>query len=255
MEGIIYKLTSPSGKVYIGQTIQEFNTRLAHHKYTSLTKDFAISRAIKKYSIDSFKKEIVVKVSSDEITLFKQLNKLESFYIELYNSFKKGYNQTTGGGNYKVSEDTIEKLRKASTGRKHSEETKKLIGDLSRNRPPINEEVRKRMSNAQKLYKKEHPMSEENRTLLGKRATGNKYGLGHKMSAENKEKLIQSCIKSVYQYSEDNIFIRKWKSAKEAYTELGIEYKNISACCRGKRRIAGGFFWKFEKDVLNKPTE
>lgn len=36
-----------------------------------------------------------------------------------------------------------------------------------------------------------------------------------------------------------------WDSARDAYRETGIEYKNISACCRGLRPRAGGFEWRF----------
>jgi hypothetical protein len=36
-----------------------------------------------------------------------------------------------------------------------------------------------------------------------------------------------------------------WSSARKAH-EAGIaNYKNISACCRGKRKMAGGYEWRF----------
>lgn len=38
-----------------------------------------------------------------------------------------------------------------------------------------------------------------------------------------------------------------WSSARKAH-EAGIaNYKNISACCRGLRKTAGGYKWRFEK--------
>ncbi|HFJ9467870.1 hypothetical protein [Bacillus cereus group sp. BfR-BA-01495] len=36
-----------------------------------------------------------------------------------------------------------------------------------------------------------------------------------------------------------------YNSLSEADKDLGISFKNISACCRGKRAKAGGYTWRF----------
>jgi hypothetical protein len=51
--------------------------------------------------------------------------------------------------------------------------------------------------------------------------------------------------KIVYQYTLDDIFVKKWICAREVFNTLGISYKNISSCCLGKRNTAGGFKWKY----------
>lgn len=51
--------------------------------------------------------------------------------------------------------------------------------------------------------------------------------------------------KPIYQTGIDGEVIAKWASAREAAQKLGIEFKNISACCLGKRRNAGGYGWRF----------
>ena len=39
--------------------------------------------------------------------------------------------------------------------------------------------------------------------------------------------------------------IREWECAADAARELSINFRNISLCCSGKRKSAGGFKWKF----------
>lgn len=53
--------------------------------------------------------------------------------------------------------------------------------------------------------------------------------------------------KRVGQYTEEGQLIKIYESAREAYSETGISYKNISQVCRNdKKKHAGGFVWKFE---------
>jgi group I intron endonuclease len=56
--GIIYKLTCPERKSYIGQTIQSFQKRMNNHVHG---KSYcrALKEAINKYGFDNFKKEII----------------------------------------------------------------------------------------------------------------------------------------------------------------------------------------------------
>jgi hypothetical protein len=51
--------------------------------------------------------------------------------------------------------------------------------------------------------------------------------------------------KSILQFDKNGSFIKEWESARKVYQILNIEYKNISACCYGKRKTAGGYIWKF----------
>ena len=55
----------------------------------------------------------------------------------------------------------------------------------------------------------------------------------------------QRCCKKVIQTDPETGIETLWQSAKKA-SEAGIaHYKNISACCRGLRKSAGGFEWRF----------
>ena len=62
------------------------------------------------------------------------------------------------------------------------------------------------------------------------------------------ERAKKSLYKSVIQIDKNNKIIKKWDSINEAQKEFKI--KNISTCCKGKRKTAGGFIWKYEMEVL-----
>lgn len=56
--------------------------------------------------------------------------------------------------------------------------------------------------------------------------------------------------KHVVQFDLDGNILNTFISARQAFAETGVSYKHISLCCNNKRRTAGGFRWKFEKDLL-----
>ena len=105
--GLIYKITAPNGKSYIGQTIRSFERRVAEHKNPN-SRCPIISRAISKYGPDNMSYEII----ENDIPSLEQLNIRERYWIEYYNSFKNGYNLTSGGDGTPGLKPTDEKIRK-----------------------------------------------------------------------------------------------------------------------------------------------
>ena len=106
--GIIYKITNKiNGKVYIGQTTQEFNMRYCRkgvglervyqyhnsHKIYGWGYNKHLLDSFNKYGLDNFDLDIYFDYAFSE----KELNVKEKTYIKLYNSFKNGYNQNLGG--------------------------------------------------------------------------------------------------------------------------------------------------------------
>lgn len=89
----IYKITNTiNGKVYIGQTIQPLDKRWSQHKRSARSKEAcSIHRAIAKYGEENFTIECLCNCSIEE------LDRLEKKYIEDYNSYSGGYNETHGG--------------------------------------------------------------------------------------------------------------------------------------------------------------
>ena len=138
MKGIIYKYTSPSGKVYIGQTTNEKKRKRVFLNENN--EDYAglkINNARKKYGPKSFKYEVLEKIESDDIKILNEtLDKLECYYIGLYNSFENGYNMSKGGDGsrgYKLTEEHKSKIKNflltknPFKGKKHSQKTKDII--------------------------------------------------------------------------------------------------------------------------------
>lgn len=94
MSMIVYKATSPSGKVYIGLTTQKLSYRQKCHKHLALKtkKKNKFYSAIRKYGYDNIKWEIIYTTNNH-----KELLKKEQEFIKLYNSQINGYNITNGG--------------------------------------------------------------------------------------------------------------------------------------------------------------
>lgn len=53
------------------------------------------------------------------------------------------------------------------------------------------------------------------------------------------------CSKWVVKLSKNNEILFFYPSISQAERETGIKLTNISACCLGKRKTAGGYIWKY----------
>lgn len=62
----------------------------------------------------------------------------------------------------------------------------------------------------------------------------------------NIEKAIETTKKPIFQYTKNGEFLQEFESIMEAERLTGINNANISQCCLGKRKSAGGFIWKFK---------
>ena len=96
--GAIYKLTSPSGKSYIGQTRNSFDIRWKQHvRDANCNSVLPIHIAIRKYGPENFVNQILEEIPNEE------LNAKEQYYIQKYDTYNNGYNCTLGGeGNCKI---------------------------------------------------------------------------------------------------------------------------------------------------------
>ena len=112
---IIYKLTNNvNGKSYIGQSIRTLEERLYEHSKPSKGRCYAIHHAFQKYGIGSFSADIVC-----ECDTIEELNEMEIYYIELYDTYNSGYNESCGGygrGHFKMTDDHKQKISEALQG-------------------------------------------------------------------------------------------------------------------------------------------
>ena len=123
--GIIYKITSPSGKVYVGQTIRSFEKRMQEHKreYSECT--------LLKRAIDKYKDEMKYEIIEDNVPQ-EQLDEREIYWIKELNSLApNGYNCNSGGkAEQVVSQETKDNI---SAGKyKVSIEKKGYVGEAIR---------------------------------------------------------------------------------------------------------------------------
>jgi len=118
----IYKITSPSGKMYIGQTIN-FERRMSEYKNLKCKSQKALHRSLIKYGFENHLVDIVFSGIIDSYTL----NNLEIEYIKAFNTYKIGLNQTIGGlgsRGYIPTQKQRNDLSARRIGAKASDETK-----------------------------------------------------------------------------------------------------------------------------------
>lgn len=138
----IYKITSPSGRIYIGQTI---NAKKRHNSYKNLDisckNQSKLYLSLQKYGYEAHKVEWLVVIDDRD-----QLNILETFFIRKFNSMNDGLNCTEGGDSRIWSEESKQKLSQLKKGIKrksYSKETRKKIGDFHRGRKRSKETIEK----------------------------------------------------------------------------------------------------------------
>lgn len=126
----IYKITSPSGKVYIGQSdniLRRFNT----YKKLSCKDQPRLYNSFRKYGADKHKFEIIHECNVDELT------NLERYYQDLYNciSNKVGLNcvlQQTDTRRRILTPELRDKLSKGNKGKKVSNETRLKMSEAKK---------------------------------------------------------------------------------------------------------------------------
>jgi len=119
--GIIYKVTNLiNGECYIGQTTQTLNQRRSAHIRLSKKGGYKFHNALNKFDIQLFKWEILCECNN-----VLELEKLELYYIKLFDCVKNGYNERYS--NHSISEGVRQKLSNAQTGHVVSKETKEKM--------------------------------------------------------------------------------------------------------------------------------
>lgn len=211
---IVYKHTSPSGKVYIGITQQTPSRRFNSNGYGYKDNEY-FYQAIKKYGWNNFKHEILYSGLSKEIACETEIE-----LIAKYNSAnrKYGYNISLGGEHSTPSEETRNKISESLKGHVLSEDHRRKIGEASKGRIH-SEETRRRIGEANKISHKGKILSEDHRRKIS--ASGG----GHPVM----------CIETGIVYA----------SAGDVEKRTGIPRGNVSRACKGKSKIAGGLHWKY----------
>ncbi len=211
---IVYKITFPNAKVYIGITSRSIADRMYEHK-SRMKKGYKnkLYSAMKKY--EQFEVDIVEKCQS-----FKEAKGLEKMHIKQFNSNGVGgYNMTDGGdGNlgYVASDETKKKLSKAHKGVKLSKEHCESL------------------SKARKGLKRK-PEFGKKLSLLFK-------GISRDAEAVANMKKFHANPFSVH--TKNQTLIGMWENINDCAKDLNIGRTSISNCLNGLSRTAGGYVFR-----------
>lgn len=110
----IYRITSPAGKIYIGQSI-DINKRWYDYKCLLCKNQPKLYNSFKKYGVENHKFDIV-HICEYDISI---LEYWEDYYINLFNATNRdsGLNLRGGGKHGKVTEESKEKNRQSHLGK------------------------------------------------------------------------------------------------------------------------------------------
>jgi group I intron endonuclease len=113
MAGVIYKITNPKGKVYIGCTIN-FKRRLSEYRRLSMAGQIKLYNSLVKYGYNNHKFEIIEEC--DESILHER----EIYWIKYFNCIEEGLNIRLGNRTGALMDSTKQKISKALKGRKNT---------------------------------------------------------------------------------------------------------------------------------------
>jgi len=207
----IYRILSPSGSVYIGQT-WNYDQRIKHYKNKNCKTQPIVYNSLNKYGYENHVVEMIHELPKDVDQNI--LNEYEKLYILTYRNAKiRMMNIREGGeGGGKLSENT------------------KLKISISRKK--------------QKLI-----ISEKNKNRLSILHTGNNYNLGKKQSEESKNKKREFMNKSKHKFISKKVLCLNnntiYESQRNAAKNLNINYKHISCVCNNKRHHVNGYKFIF----------
>ena len=214
----IYKITSPTKRIYIGQSLnieERFNT----YKRLHCKQQIRLYNSFLKYGIDKHKFEILCECNIEE------LNNKERYYQDAFSAIgKNGLNCRLTASNDrtgKISEKSRKKMSDSQIGRKQSEETiKKRIE--TRKWYLHSEETKNKLSKSHKGK----IMSSESKLKMSNTRTGIKLSEETKSKMRCKKHTEESKNKiSEYQKGKIISYETKLKMSKIILnTETGIYY-------------------------------
>lgn len=220
-----------NNKKYIGQTCQKLSARSGkdgwhYHRQTKFYND------IKLYGWNNFKREVI----KDNLTK-EEAKILEEKMIIKYNSITFGYNISQGVGckGYHQTEDAKQKISKAQTGRKHTEEQKIKIKNFFDTYYLTHEHY----------MTGKHWTEEYKEKFVLSRSGKNNPNYG-KFGYDNPTSKI------IVQFTKDYKFIAEYGSAREAMRVNN--YKTVSHICDcanhyGKIKSYKGYIWEWKENL------
>jgi group I intron endonuclease len=235
-EGVVYLISFPNGKYYVGITSVSFEERKRSHLSHMCTSDLPVHKALKKYQ-HLVNIEIIDKANTRE-----QLNDLEIKYIKKYDSHidNNGYNLTLGGG--------------GTVGYRHSGKSK--LNNSSRRKKyfknPVN---RKKQSRSTKLAHRNNPnqaiehaaFQKERYKKSSERKKTSKGMKRYLSNSENrKTHSVQRGAKPFLVFDGNGELVGEWLAQNQCAGSLDLDVSHINHCLKGRRKSHKGYFFRYK---------
>lgn len=220
----IYKITSPSGRIYIGQSWNIGQREYEYYHIGSKCRQIKIANSIYKYGFDNHKFELIHELPLDVSQ--EVMNNYEILYWKSYKDL--GFNMMN--------------IREPGSRGKHSEETKRKLSEAHKGKI-ISDETRRKLSITGRgerngFYKKTH--TPEARLKISASAKGNTRWLGKTHTPEARRKIA----KRVDQYTKEGVFVKRWESMTQAGLSNNVTQSAISNAVRRAQLCAKSMWVK-----------
>ena len=234
----IYTITNIiNNKIYVGYTVN-FYQRMHKHfsdlKYNRHDNCY-LQNAYNKYGKNSLVFEVLEYYEDNNL-----LPSMENYWCNMLDTHNKKYGYNIGNtnpfGTTILSKDSLLKLSKSLTGKKHSEVSKQRMSESAKGRTFSKETLNK----ISKSMKGKNTGKRGKRDLKIIEKTKNTWILKYQNGYKN---LLQ---KPVLQYDLKNNFIKEWESSGIAAKTLNINKKAIQQCCRKLLKTSAKFKWEYK---------
>lgn len=217
----IYKITSPTNRIYIGQSVN-IEKRFRRYKIiaSNVKGQTRLFRSLTKYGSENHFFEVIEECEIDK------LNERERYYQDLYNCIgDNGLNcklTKVNDRSGKVSKFTLSRISKSQLGnnnwlgKKHTQETKDKISKANKGR----------------RYSKEINLKKGRKGIIP--PLKGIFGVNHPLS------------KKVIQYDLYGNIIKEWDCLSDIKRDLFYHIGNISSCCSGNLKTYKGYIWKYK---------
>lgn len=245
--GWIYKITSPSGKSYIGQTVQD---KVENRWAREINEPHGLLiHVFKKYGHENCKFEKLFEVSyqTHGYRWEEFLDFWEKFEIREQDTLRPhGYNSTSGGKNCKYHAAVRKRMSDMKIGKKATKETKDKMS-IARSgennhffgKKHSNQSLKK-MSLAKKGKPSGRIFTDEVKLKIKNTREKNIGNHNYRSGATHPQSV------AVDKYTKDGEFVESFESILKASQSIGVGDVGIRNCLKGKGKHSGGFIWRLK---------
>lgn len=234
LSGVYAIINNSHQKVYIGSA-RHISKRLNLHRH-ELIRNCHSNRHLQR-SFNKCPESLCVEIIEEFPSFDKdRLLSREQFWMDFYRSWERhtGYN--------------ISPTAESCAGIKHPPEYGQNISARQKGKKMSPERYAIHM--ARRVPSKYKPRTPEQVEAMRQVRLGSKMPKSACLKISEALKANPYQAKPVHQFTLSGEFIKTFRTAKDAETELGKRL-NIAEVCKGLRRYSGGFFWSYAKEPIS----